>query len=120
MSEMDEGSREQEAGSREQEAEANPEAAANPEAEANPDAESPAPDTQPPTPDTQPPIPDIDREVRRLSRRGFFVFGVGALAAYGSWRWLRGTSRIGDVPWPLRRTLEANEKISEAYFRPRR
>ena len=59
---------------------------------------------------------EIDREVRRLSRRGFFVFGVGALAAYGGWRWLRGAGRIGDVPWPIRRTLEANEKLSELYF----
>lgn len=62
----------------------------------------------------------IDREVRRLSRRGFLVAGVGAAAAYGAWRWLEHAQRIGDVPWPLRRGFELNEKIAEAYFRPTR
>jgi DMSO/TMAO reductase YedYZ molybdopterin-dependent catalytic subunit len=63
---------------------------------------------------------NVDREVRRLSRRGFFVAGVSAVAAYGAWRWLRGATRIGDVPWPLRRGLETNEKVAEAYFSTRR
>jgi DMSO/TMAO reductase YedYZ molybdopterin-dependent catalytic subunit len=58
----------------------------------------------------------VDREVRRLSRRGFIVAGAATVAAYGAWKWLRLSSREGDVPWPLRRTLEANEKLSEAYF----
>lgn len=62
----------------------------------------------------------VDREVRRLSRRGFIVAGVSAVAAYGGWKWLRHAQRIGDVPWPLRRTLEMNEKLSEAYFRTAR
>ncbi len=63
---------------------------------------------------------DVDRDVRRYSRRGFLVAGVGAVAAYGAWKWLRLSKREGDVPWPLRRTLETNEKISEAYFRTAR
>lgn len=58
----------------------------------------------------------IDREVRRLSRRGFIVAGVSAAAAYGAWRWLEHAPRIGDAPWPLRRGFEWNEKLSEAYF----
>ncbi len=62
----------------------------------------------------------VKREVRRLSRRGFLVAGVSAAAAYGAWKWLRLASRIGDVPWPLRRGFETNEKLSEAYFRPSR
>lgn len=78
---------------------------------------SPVSDPQPPTPDPQ---IELDREVRRLSRRGFFVAGVAAAAAYGGWKWLRLSAREGDVPWPLRRTLEANEKLSEAYFRTAR
>src|SRR2546428_1643978 len=83
------------------------------EQEGGPREEAPAAHIPPPT-------PDVDREVRRLSRRGFFVAGVSAIAAYGGWRWLTNASRMGDVPWPLRRTLETNEKLSEAYFRERR
>jgi len=78
--------------------------------------EQPVSETVSPTPDTQPPTPDIDKELRRLSRRGFFVAGVSAIAAYGGWKWLNHALRIGDVPWPLRKVLETNEKISEAYF----
>ena len=62
----------------------------------------------------------VDREVRRLSRRGFIVAGAGAVAAYGAWKWLRLAKREGGVPWPLRRTLEANEKVAESYFSTRR
>jgi len=64
--------------------------------------------------------PEIKRELRRLSRRGFIVAGISTIAAYGGWKWLKHAQRVGDVPWPLRRTLEANEKLSEAYFRPSR
>jgi DMSO/TMAO reductase YedYZ molybdopterin-dependent catalytic subunit len=98
----------------------------------------PAPDTAPATPEAAPePIPEtppapdpailiaennaaVDREVRRLSRRGFVVGGISAVAAYGAWKFLKHASRIGDVPWPLRRGLETNEKLSEAYFRTSR
>jgi DMSO/TMAO reductase YedYZ molybdopterin-dependent catalytic subunit len=65
-------------------------------------------------------VSDVDRELRRLSRRGFLVAGVATIAAYGGWKWLKHAQRIGDVPWPLRRTLEVNEKLSEAYFSPSR
>ena len=63
---------------------------------------------------------NVDREVRRLSRRGFIVAGAAAVAAYGGWKFLRLASREGDVPWPLRRGLETNEKLSETYFRTAR
>jgi len=62
----------------------------------------------------------VDREVRRLSRRGFIVAGAATVAAYGAWKWLRLAKREGDVPCPLRRGLETNEKISEAIFSTRR
>jgi DMSO/TMAO reductase YedYZ molybdopterin-dependent catalytic subunit len=62
----------------------------------------------------------VDREVRRLSRRGFIVAGAAALTTYGAWKWLRLAKREGDTPWPLRRTLETNERLSEAYFRTAR
>ena len=37
----------------------------------------------------------VDREVRRLSRRGFVVAGVATVAAYGAWKWLHLASREG-------------------------
>src|SRR2546423_12516498 len=73
-----------------------------------------------PTPDTPTPAPDVDKQIERLSRRSFLVFGAGAIAAYGGWKWLNHASRIGDTPWPLRRALETNEKLAEAYFSEKR
>ncbi|HEY8133282.1 MAG TPA: molybdopterin-dependent oxidoreductase [Thermoanaerobaculia bacterium] len=97
--------------------------------------DEPTPETPPAPvseiPETPPPAPDpailiaendaaVARDVRRMSRRGFFVAGIATLAAYGGWRWIKHAKRIGDVPWPLRRGLEANERLSEAYFRTSR
>ena len=62
----------------------------------------------------------IDKDVRRLSRRGFFVFGAGALATYGAWKWLRLRPREDGLEWPFRRVLQSNESLAEAYFRPSR
>src|SRR5438128_217096 len=59
----------------------------------------------------------IDKDVRRLSRRGFFVFGAGALATYGAWKWLRLRPREDGLEWPFRRVLQSNESLAEAYFR---
>jgi DMSO/TMAO reductase YedYZ molybdopterin-dependent catalytic subunit len=59
----------------------------------------------------------IDNDVRRLSRRGFFVFGAGALATYGAWKWLRLRPREDGLEWPFRRVLQSNESLAEAYFR---
>jgi len=60
--------------------------------------------------------PDVDREVRRLSRRGFITFGVAAAAGIGAYEWLRSRPRIEGVEWPLRRVLESNERLAKAYF----
>jgi DMSO/TMAO reductase YedYZ molybdopterin-dependent catalytic subunit len=62
----------------------------------------------------------VDHEVQRLSRRGFVVAGVTAAAGYAGWKWLNIASREGGAQWPLRRALEANEKVAGAYFRTRR
>ena len=63
---------------------------------------------------------DVDKQLRRLSRRGFLVWGIGGIAAYGGWKWLMHASRIGDVPWPLRRAFQVNQKLSQAYFSEKR
>ena len=63
---------------------------------------------------------DVDKELKRLTRRGFLTMGVAAAAGYASWKWLRTRAREGDLPWPLRNTLEGNETLARAYFSPSR
>jgi DMSO/TMAO reductase YedYZ molybdopterin-dependent catalytic subunit len=55
-----------------------------------------------------------------MTRRGFLVAGIAAAAGYGGYQWLREASRIGGLEWPMRRTLEVNQWLSEAYFSPAR
>src|SRR5581483_8670053 len=75
--------------------------------EPTPEEEPQEQEAQPQEPEAPPPAPDIDKELRRLSRRGFLVFGAGSIAAYAGWKLLSHANRIGDVPWPLRRGFEA-------------
>ncbi|MBV8519079.1 MAG: molybdopterin-dependent oxidoreductase [Acidobacteria bacterium] len=62
----------------------------------------------------------VDRELKRLTRRGFVTMAVAAGAGYAGWSWLRTRPREGDVPWPLRRVLQGNESLAESYFRDAR
>ena len=62
----------------------------------------------------------VDAEVRRHTRRNFIVAGVAAAAGLGGWKWLRTRPAEGGVAWPLRRVLEANERIAGAFFDPNR
>ncbi len=59
---------------------------------------------------------DVDRELRRLSRRGFITAGVAAAAGLGAYEWMRTRPKIDGVEWPLRRVLETNERLAKAYF----
>ncbi len=63
---------------------------------------------------------DIDKELTRLTRRGFLTMGVAAAAGYAGWKWLRTRPRDGGVEWPLREGLEWNESLARAYFSPSR
>ncbi|MGZ5492397.1 MAG: molybdopterin-dependent oxidoreductase [Thermoanaerobaculia bacterium] len=60
---------------------------------------------------------DVDRRVRSLSRRGFLAAAVATGAGYGAWKFLNTRERLAGVPWPLRRVLELNESVAEAYYR---
>ncbi len=63
---------------------------------------------------------ELDREVRRLTRRGFITAGVAAVAGIGAYKFLRTRPRIDGVEWPLRRALQMNESLAEAYFSTKR
>jgi DMSO/TMAO reductase YedYZ molybdopterin-dependent catalytic subunit len=58
----------------------------------------------------------VQRELKRLSRRGFITLGTGAVATYGLWKWLRSRPKEAGIEWPLRRALSTNEGLAESYF----
>src|ERR1700732_2702895 len=71
------------------------------------------------------PLPDpndgeVERRTRRMTRRSFATGAIAALAGLAGWGWLRTRPDADGIPWPLRRMLEWNAKLAEAYFRPTR
>jgi len=63
---------------------------------------------------------EVDQRIRRLTRRGFATGGMGALAGLLAWGWVRTRPQDQGIPWPLRRMLEWNATLAQAYFRPTR
>jgi len=59
-----------------------------------------------------------ERQMRRLTRRGFITGGAAALAGLGAWRWLATATPEDGVPWPLRRVLRWNESLAESLGSP--
>jgi DMSO/TMAO reductase YedYZ molybdopterin-dependent catalytic subunit len=59
----------------------------------------------------------LRRESRRLTRRSFTVGAAAAVAGLAGWGWLRTRSTEDGIPWPFRRMLSFNERLSQAYFR---
>jgi hypothetical protein len=59
------------------------------------------------------------RLLRRSSRRSFLVAAAAAVAGGSGWYWLRSTSDIDGVSWPLRRMLQFNERLGRALFSDR-
>jgi hypothetical protein len=66
------------------------------------------------------PVIDLDRRLRRMTRRGFALGGLAALAGFGGWRWLFTRSEEGGLPWPIRRVLELDERVARGAFRASR
>src|SRR5258708_13603175 len=59
---------------------------------------------------------EAKQRMSALSRRGFLVGGVAALAAVFGWRWMSDETKTA----LLRRTFEFNERISQIFYRPTR
>jgi DMSO/TMAO reductase YedYZ molybdopterin-dependent catalytic subunit len=57
---------------------------------------------------------------RTASRRSFLALGVGAAAGLVGWEWLTTRPEADGLPYPLRRALEFNERLSERYVKPTR
>jgi DMSO/TMAO reductase YedYZ molybdopterin-dependent catalytic subunit len=67
-------------------------------------------------PAVEEPAVDNTADLKRLTRRGFFTLGVGAVAGLATWKWLRTRPREDGLAWPFRRVLTANESIARRYF----
>jgi DMSO/TMAO reductase YedYZ molybdopterin-dependent catalytic subunit len=80
-----------------------------------PVAEPPVDEPPPGEPQTHA-LPDDDRELRRLTRRGFVTMGVAAGAGVATWTWLRSRPPVDGLQWPFRRVLETNESLARGYF----
>ena len=63
---------------------------------------------------------DVDRQLARLSRRGFLTLAAGGTAAVLGWRWLISRPAENGQPWPFRRALQANEALWGALWDPTR
>ena len=59
----------------------------------------------------------LERQLRRLSRRGFTTGGLTVLAGFAGWRWLVTRGEEDGLPWPLRRVHEFNERLAWGIFR---
>ena len=59
-------------------------------------------------------------EARRRSRRSFIGLGLAGLAGIGGWRWLVSQPTDEGIPRPLRKALDANSRLSQAYFKETR
>lgn len=63
---------------------------------------------------------DVERELSRLSRRGFLTLAAGGTAAVLGWRWLISRPRENGQVLPFRRVLQANEALWSALSDPTR
>ena len=63
---------------------------------------------------------DVRPRLRRMTRRGFAAGGLAVAAGYLGWRWVVTRGEEGGLPWPLRRVLELDERVSRALSRPSR
>ena len=63
-------------------------------------------------------LPDEEakQKLRDKTRRSFLVGGVGTAAAFGFYKWVTSAEDVDGVPWPQRRVLDANGKLSHAYL----
>ena len=66
------------------------------------------------------PEAEVLAEARQRSRRSFIGLGLAGLAGLGGWRWLVSQPSDSGIPGPLRKALDANSRLSSAYFKETR
>ncbi|MBV9158513.1 MAG: hypothetical protein JO097_19805, partial [Acidobacteriaceae bacterium] len=58
---------------------------------------------------------DAKRALRRRTRRDFLIGGLAAAAGVGTYEWIMHAKDDNSVPWPQRRVLDANGRLSKGY-----
>jgi DMSO/TMAO reductase YedYZ molybdopterin-dependent catalytic subunit len=69
---------------------------------------------------TLPPDSALAREATRRTRRSFIGLGLAGLGGVLGWRYLLNRPDADGTPAPFRRVLDANGRLSAAYFRETR
>jgi DMSO/TMAO reductase YedYZ molybdopterin-dependent catalytic subunit len=69
---------------------------------------------------TLPPGSALDQEATRRTRRSFIGLGLAGLGGVLGWRYLLNRPDADGTPLPFRRVLDANGRLSAAYFRETR
>lgn len=59
-------------------------------------------------------------EATGRTRRALLTGGLAALGGAAGFRWIAGSKPDGEIPAPLRQSLEWQERLSRAHFRPTR
>lgn len=62
------------------------------------------------------PDDQTNQALNRRTRRGFLTAAIATAAGYAGWHWLRTRPLDGGALWPLRRSFQANEKVSRSIF----
>lgn len=61
------------------------------------------------------PDSELKSELRRRSRRDFLIAGLAGAGAIGAYEWIRSAKTENEVPWPQRRVLDLNGRLSRDY-----
>jgi DMSO/TMAO reductase YedYZ molybdopterin-dependent catalytic subunit len=67
-------------------------------------------------PDLVLPDEEIRRHLRRRTRRDFLIAGLAAAGAIGGYEWITRAEDDNETPWPQRRVLDFNGKLSHGYL----
>ncbi len=62
------------------------------------------------------PDTEAERQIKNKTRRSFLAGGVAAASAFGFYKWVTSAEDADGVPWPQRRVLDVNGKLSHAYL----
>jgi len=75
---------------------------------------TPAP---PPTPEQAAAEAAALREAGKRTRRSFLITGALGLAGLAGWNWLNSQPNVAGIPGPLRKVLDFNAGLSNAYYK---
>src|SRR3954468_16702922 len=69
-----------------------------------------------PHPELVLPKGEAEQKLKDKTRRSFLIGGAAAAAGIGFYQWVTSAEDADGVPWPQRRVLDANGRLSHAYL----